>query len=106
MSYRFMRVIVFFDLPVVTMEERRAYLTFRKYLLKSGFIMVQESVYSKLALNTTVANAVIENVKKNIPQEGLVQLLTITEKQYNKMEFLVGEKQKEVLDSDERMVIF
>ncbi len=106
MSYRFMRVIVFFDLPVVTMEEKRAYLIFRKYLLKSGFIMVQESVYSKLTLNTTVANAVIENVKKNIPQEGLVQLLTITEKQYNKMEFLVGEKQKEVLDSDERLVIF
>lgn len=106
MSYRFMRVIVFFDLPVVTTEERRAYLTFRKYLLKSGFIMVQESVYSKLALNTTVANAVIENIKKNIPQEGLVQLLTITEKQYNKMEFLVGEKKKEVLDSDERLVIF
>lgn len=101
-----MRVIVFFDLPVVTTEERRAYLTFRKYLLKSGFIMVQESVYSKLALNTTVANAVIENIKKNIPQEGLVQLLTITEKQYNKMEFLVGEKKKEVLDSDERLVIF
>ena len=106
MSYRFMRVIVFFDLPVITMEEKREYLTFRKFLLKSGFIMVQESVYSKLALNTTVANAVIENVKKNTPEEGLVQLLTITEKQYNKMEFLVGEKQTEVIDSDERLVIF
>lgn len=101
-----MRVIVFFDLPVVTMEERREYITFRKYLLKSGFIMVQESVYSKLALNTTVANTVIENIKKNIPHEGLVQLLTITEKQYNKMEFLVGERQTEVLDTDERLVIF
>ena len=101
-----MRVIVFFDLPVITMEEKREYLTFRKFLLKSGFIMVQESVYSKLALNTTVANAVIENVKKNTPEEGLVQLLTITEKQYNKMEFLVGEKQTEVIDSDERLVIF
>ncbi|MCH5265519.1 MAG: CRISPR-associated endonuclease Cas2 [Lachnospiraceae bacterium] len=100
-----MRVMVFFDLPTLTLENRREYTKFRKFLIRNGFIMVQESVYSKLALNTTVANAVVENVRKNKPSEGLVQLLTITEKQYSKMEFILGEGQTLVLESDERLVI-
>ena len=48
-----MRVLVFFDLPVITSENRRAYSKFRKFLLKNGFMMLQESVYCKLALNGT-----------------------------------------------------
>ena len=51
MSYRYMRVIVFFDLPSVTVAERKEYLRFRKFLLSDGYIMMQESVYCKLALN-------------------------------------------------------
>ena len=100
-----MRVMVLFDLPVTTTAQRREYMRFRKFLLKNGFVMQQESVYSKLALNTTVAQRIAENVRKNKPEEGLVQMLTITEKQYNRMEILVGEIKGEVLQSDERMVI-
>lgn len=100
-----MRVIVFFDLPVVTGEERRAYVQFRKFLLKSGFMMIQESVYCKLALNGSAVNAIVENVRKNSPNEGLVQLLTVTEKQYSKMDLIIGDVKNEVLDSDERLVI-
>lgn len=105
MSYRFMRVIVFFDLPMLTSENKREYTRFRKYLLKSGFVMMQESVYSKLAPNASVSGAIVEKVKKNKPKEGLVQLLTITEKQYAKMEYLVGEAVSTVLDTDERLVV-
>ena len=43
MTYRYMRVIVMFDLPVTTSENIREYTRFRKYLLKSGFIMMQQS---------------------------------------------------------------
>ncbi len=100
-----MRVLVFFDLPVTTSENRRAYTRFRKFLLKSGFMMLQESVYCKLALNSTAANAIINNIHKNKPEEGLIQLLTVTEKQYAKMDIIVGDIKKEVLDSDERLVI-
>ena len=100
-----MRVLVFFDLPVVTSENRRTYSKFRKFLLKNGFIMLQESVYCKLALNGTAVNAIIDNVHRNKPQEGPVQLLTVTEKQYSKMDIIIGELKSEVLDSDERLVI-
>lgn len=100
-----MRVLVFFDLPVLTSENRRAYAKFRRFLLKNGFLMLQESVYCKLALNSSAVNAIVENVHKNKPEEGLIQLLTVTEKQYAKMDIILGQVKSEVLDTDERLVI-
>lgn len=105
MNYRYMRVMVFFDLPTLTSVERREYAKFRKYLVKQGFIMLQESVYCKLTLNGTVADTVIQGIKKNKPPEGLVQILTLTEKQFSKMEMITGEYKSCVLDSDKRLVI-
>lgn len=105
MSYRFMRVIVFFDLPVTTEKNKRDYRVFRKFLVKSGFFMMQESVYCKLAQNSTVADGLVETVRKNKPSEGLVQVLQVTEKQYSKMEFIVGQNNTCVLDTDERLVV-
>ena len=47
MSYRFMRMLVMFDLPTETGEDRRNYRKFRKGLLENGFYMLQESVYCR-----------------------------------------------------------
>lgn len=100
-----MRVVVFFDLPVITAENRKNYAKFRKMLLKNGFLMLQESVYCKLALNGSAVTAIVENIHKNKPPEGLVQILTVTEKQYAKMDIVIGALKSDVLDSDERLVI-
>ena len=100
-----MRVIVLFDLPVLTTSERREYARFRKYLIKNGFLMMQESVYSKLAQNQTAADLIVDNLKNNKPEKGLVQVMKITEKQYSKIECIVGETNNEVIDSDERIII-
>ena len=85
-----MRVMVFFDLPVITSANRKDYRDFHKYLIKTGFLMMQESVYCRLAQNSTMADAIVENIRKNKPADGLVQVLKITEKQFGKMEFIVG----------------
>lgn len=105
MSYRYMRILVFFDLPVTTEAARREYRRFRKFLIKSGFMMLQESVYCKLAQNAAAGDAITDSVRKNKPADGLVQLLKVTEKQYARMEFIVGERNCDVLDTDERLVI-
>lgn len=99
-----MRVMVFFDLPTEGLEDRRNYSRFRKFLIKNGFMMVQESVYSKLALNQTVAASISENVRRNKPPKGLVQLLVITEKQYSKMEFITGFNAGDIITTDERFI--
>lgn len=100
-----MRIVVFFDLPVITASQRKTYRTFRKYLVKNGFLMMQESAYCKLAQNSSVGETIIENIRKNRPTEGLVQVLKVTEKQYGKMEYIVGESSNEVLNTDQRLVI-
>lgn len=100
-----MRIMVLFDLPVLTEKQRRDYREFRKYLLKAGFFMMQESVYCKLVQNAGVAEVVQESIRKNKPGEGLVQILRVTEKQFAKMEYVVGENKSLVLDTDERLVI-
>lgn len=99
-----MRMIVFFDLPVETSAERREYARFRKYLIKNGFMMIQESVYCKLMLNQTAVNAMMENVRKHKPPSGLVQVLTVTEKQYARMEYIVGSYDGDIISSDERFI--
>jgi len=104
MNYRFMRVIVFFDLPMETAQEKRAYTAFRKFLIKNGFIQMQKSVYSKLAINKTVSNSIKLSIRKNLPKNGLIQLLEITENQFADVEFLVGESTSNILDSDKRLV--
>jgi CRISPR-associated protein Cas2 len=100
-----MRIIVFFDLPTNNATQRRAYTKFRKYLMNSGFLMMQESVYVKLCLNNSVVESSVKNLRKNKPRQGLVQALTITERQFASIEYLVGEKVTEYLDTDERLVI-
>lgn len=105
MSYRYMRIIVMFDLPVVSAQDRSEYVLFRKYLIKNGFLMMQESIYCKLAQNGSVADLIIDNIRKNKPKGGLIQVMRITEKQYARMEYIVGISNSEVYDGDERLVI-
>lgn len=100
-----MRMIVMFDLPVTTANDRRNYRKFRQFLIKEGFFMMQESVYCKLAPNAVSMDLIIERIQKNKPPDGLVQVLKITEKQFSKIEYIVGERVHEVLDTDERLVI-
>jgi len=87
-----MRILVFFDLPTETSKDRKIYSRFRKFLIKEGFIMMQESVYSKLTLNNSITNSIRDKIEKNKPPKGIVQMLVITEKQFSSMEYIVRRK--------------
>lgn len=99
-----MRLIVFFDLPTQTDKDLIEYRKFRNFLIKNGFIMMQKSVYSKLVLNNNSSNLLKKQVYKNIPKDGLVQLLQITEKQYSSIEYLIGSSQNKIIDSNKRIL--
>lgn len=92
MINRFMRLMVFFDLPVKTKRERKTYTRFRKYLLNDGFDMIQFSVYSRITRNHDDAKKHIQRIQSNLPPVGSVRLLSVTEKQYSTMMTLVGER--------------
>lgn len=92
---KFMRMLIFFDLPVKTKEMMKQANKFRKLLLNNGFQMLQLSVYSRIIRNDCNVEKYLQNLKKHIPPYGSVRVLTVTEKQYASMEILVGEKTKQ-----------
>lgn len=87
---RYMRMLVFFDLPVVTRAERRAYTQFRRFLLNDGFDMIQFSVYGRILNGSDAQDKHFKRLIANLPPEGSVRLLTVTEKQFATMKLLVG----------------
>lgn len=105
MRDRVMRTIVFFDLPNVYAKDRRNYNNFRKFLINEGFIMMQESVYSKLTLNSVQSNYLENRIRKNAPSKGLIQMLTITEKQYANIEFVIGNSNTKIINNEDKMII-
>lgn len=105
MINRFMKVIVFFDLPVSTKEKRKQYAQFRKNLIKSGFHMVQFSVYARTVRNNDDAQKYSKIVKSYLPPYGSVRLLIITDRQYDSMEILLGEKYAEENYLDKRDIL-
>ena len=92
---RFMRIIVFFDLPTLTKSDRKNASRFRNFLVKDGYIMLQLSVYSRICKGQDDVDKHAKRLKSLIPKEGSVRLLTIPEKQYASMEVLVGTLKKE-----------
>lgn len=100
-----MRTIIFFDLPNVYSIDKRNYNRFRKYLIKEGFIMLQESVYSKISLNNQQSDALIQRIKKNSPRKGVIQLLTITEKQYSNIQYILGNNENKIINSEDRLIV-
>lgn len=104
---KFMRILVFFDLPVVTAKEKKTAAKFRKFLLKDGYHMVQWSVYSRICNGADAVSMHKARLNQNLPEKGSVRLLTLTEKQYESMEVLLGEVTFEDLpDSVELINVF
>ena len=101
-----MRLIVFFDLPMDTAPQRRSYARFRKYLVKNGYLMMQKSVYSKLAIDGRMVDALVARLSENKPPEGLVQVLQVTEKQYAGVVNIIGWRaRREELDTTDGLVV-
>lgn len=87
---KFMRMLVFFDLPVTSKQQRKVATQFRNFLLKDGYHMVQFSVYARVCNGYDAVAKHKERIYKNLPDNGSVRLLVITEKQYESVEILVG----------------
>lgn len=83
-------MLVFFDLPVVTKTDRRAYTVFRRFLLNDGYDMIQFSVYGRILNGNDAAQKHMQRLLSNLPPEGSVRVLTVTEKQFTSMKLLVG----------------
>lgn len=103
---RYMRLLVFFDLPVKTAKQRKDYRQFRKFLLKDGYLQLQESVYAKLVVNDGAAGAAVTRLRKNRPPAGLVQVMKVSEAAYATMEYITGNRKAyDEVDTMEELLI-
>lgn len=102
-----MRLIVFFDLPVTTKEKKRAYTLFRRFLIQDGYDMVQWSVYGRVVNGNDDAEKHLNRLSRNLPEEGSVRCLQVSEKQFSSMKLLVGtQKFQEKKVNDAQILLF
>lgn len=87
---KFMRIMVFFDLPVKTKAQRREATRFRNFLLNDGYHMLQYSVYARVCNGVGAVEKHRARIKNNLPDNGSIRMLVITEKQYEAIDILLG----------------
>lgn len=105
--YKQMRVLLIYDLPVEEERDRRTYTRFHKNLLSLGFYMLQFSVYTKVIQNDTSYKQLSLKLEKIIPNKGSVITIKITEKQYQDMVYLTGQKNKfDMIVGGKELIIF
>ena len=104
---RFMRLLVFFDLPVKTKVERRQATQFRNFLIKDGFYMIQFSLYGRICNTLESAEIHRNRVSVQVPKKGSVRAMIVTEKQYASMSILTGQvKKKEKKINSQQLSFF
>ena len=89
-----MRIIVFFDLPVMTKTERKLATSFRNFLINDGYYMLQYSVYVRMCNSVENAEQHYKKMAAQAPRDGSVRCLIVTEKQYANMRIIVGKKKE------------
>lgn len=101
-----MRLFVLFDLPTLSKKDRKYATKFRNYLVKEGFIMLQWSVYCRICNGQDSANRNADMIRVNLPPKGNVRMIQITEKQYERMELLIGEQKVEEKNGRKQLLLF
>lgn len=89
-SYKEVRVLILYDLPMSDTVNRKHYTKFRKEILSLGCYLVQYSVYAKVLKNEIYYDSFIAKLKQFIPEKGEIRVIKITERQYDDMMFLSG----------------
>lgn len=105
-GYRAVWLFVMFDLPVKSKAEKREYVHFRKHLLSRGFTMFQFSVYGRFFGNEESSTATKNKIRTEIPDNGQVRLLTVTDKQFGKMEVFFGKIKRSAEKEPSQLLLF
>jgi CRISPR-associated protein Cas2 len=105
-GFRWMWILVFFDLPVVQKAERAAATKFRNNLLKDGYLMLQWSVYARVCNGLERVQKHVARLKQMVPSRGSIRVMTVTEQQFARMELLIGKPSPEEEMATKQLVLF
>ncbi|MCB0490503.1 MAG: CRISPR-associated endonuclease Cas2 [Cyclobacteriaceae bacterium] len=101
-----MWMMVFFDLPTETKRDRRNAAGFRKRLIQDGFTMMQFSVYVRHCSSSENMEVHRKRVKKSLPPKGSVNILTVTDNQFGRMEIFYNTKPREKVEVPQQLELF
>jgi CRISPR-associated protein Cas2 len=105
-GYRIMWLFVVFDLPVLTKPERKRATKFRQSLLDEGFAMMQFSVYLRFTSGKEQIEALIRRIGRKVPQDGKVDVLSLTDQQYSAMTSFRGTSDKAKPRKPDQLALF
>ena len=105
-EYRIMWVLIFFDLPTETSEERKIASKFRKEIMQDGFTMFQLSIYLRHCASRENAEVHIKRTKDKLPSKGHIGIMCVTDKQFGMMEIFYGKKEQEVQTPLQQLELF
>ncbi|MES2997634.1 MAG: CRISPR-associated endonuclease Cas2 [Verrucomicrobiota bacterium] len=103
---KLMWLIVFFDLPVKTKEQRKNATQFRNFLLNDGYMMVQFSIYSRTCRAQDAVDKHLRRALDHLPETGSVRALQVTDKQYSRMRILLGNQMAEESKGGQQLLFF
>ncbi len=101
-----MWVFAMFDLPTDTKKARREYTFFRKNLLRSGFLQLQYSVYARHCASDESADVHARRVMANLPPDGEVRVMRVTDKQFERMLIFHGKIRGQTEKAPEQISFF
>jgi len=83
-------IMVMFDLPVMTDQERKDATHFRKKLLDTGYLMIQFSVYARPCVTYEAMDTHTRVLKDIVPAAGNVRVMFFTDQQWGRAYTVVG----------------
>ncbi|MCL5037615.1 MAG: CRISPR-associated endonuclease Cas2 [Chloroflexi bacterium] len=101
-----MWLFVMFDLPTDTKADRKRYSNFRKALVSHGFSMLQFSIYARYYGSEESSDAQRNKIRAIMPSKGQVRLISITDRQFGKMEVFQGKTRSKPENPPQQMTFF
>ena len=105
-EYKSMWLIAMFDLPVHDKPARKRYTQFRRFLLCEGFHQMQYSVYARFFANEEAASGFRTRINAQLPPEGHIRLVPITDRQFGKMQVFYGKKRGKPESAPDQLLLF
>lgn len=105
-AYRIMWLFVMFDLPTETKRDRKNASQFRKKLIENGFTMMQFSIYLRHCSSKENAEVHYKRVLALLPEHGMVNILAITDKQFERMEVFYNTKKRDSIETPQQLELF
>lgn len=105
-GFRTVWILTMFDLPTDTRAARRAYHDFRQALLDDGFTMLQFSIYGRHCPSEENAEVHENRIRSFLPNDGEVRVLTVTDKQFERMRVFYGKTRGATEKAPEQISFF